>query len=129
MSHFSEVKTKMKNEEVLKRTLKQLGYRVEENKEGVEVRGFMGNATRAVFKVLTDTHYDIGFVRDEEGNFQIVGDWEVLPKASGIEQEEFTNRVKREYARTSILEVAKEKGMEVECKEENGTIEMVVTQW
>ncbi len=129
MSHFSEIKTRMKNGAVLKRTLARLGCQMEDAEGGVTVRGFMGNEMKGEFKVLTDTTYDIGFVKDAEGNYELVADWELMPKVAGIEQTEFTNRIKREYARTSILELAKERGMEVETTENDGAIEMVVSQW
>lgn len=129
MSHFSEVKTKIRNREVLISVLKSLGHQIEENTSGVDVRGFMGDKLRAEFKILTETHYDIGFVRNESGDYEIVADWEVLPKATGIDPTEFSNRIKREYARASILETAKAQGLPVECHEQDGVIEMVVSQW
>lgn len=129
MSHFTEVKTQIKNKDILQKTLKKLGYTLEEATEGVTVRGFMGNTLKGEFKALTDTHYDIGFIRNSEGNYELVADWELMPKVAGIEQTEFTNLVKREYARNSVLEMAQAQGMQVETVEQNGNIEMVVSQW
>lgn len=129
MSHFSEIKTKIKNTGALKKALKAMGYVIEENEAGVDVRGYFGATQKGEFKILTDTHYDIGFVKDENGDYQILGDWELMPKVNGIEQNDFTTKVKREYARQSILEMAEAKGLDVETQENNGVIEMVVTQW
>jgi len=129
MSHFSEIKTKITHREHLLKALKNLGLKVETAEMGVEVRGFMGNISQAEFKVLTDTHYDIGFTRNAEGCYEISADWELMPRVANIEQTEFTNLVKKEYAKTTILETAKAKGMEVEVIENEGNIEMVVSQW
>lgn len=132
MSHFSQLKTSLKNERFLKEALKTLGYQIEEAPQGqqVEVRGFFGESTKADFKILTSSHYDIGFVKTEDGSFEVVGDWELLPKVSGIEQESFMGALKKEYAKTSILETAKEQGYGVEYQEnEAGEIEIVVSQW
>ena len=129
MSHFSEIKTSLRNQQHLVASLKHLGWQVEEAESGVDVRGYFGAVQGAHLKIATDTHYDIGFAKDATGNFQVVGDWELLPKVSGIEQSTFLNQVKREYARASVLAIAKEKGLEVSCEEHEGVLQMVVTQW
>ncbi len=129
MSHFSQVKTQIRNRIDLEAALKKLGYTVVEGQAGTVVRGYMGDTLPAEFKVLTDSHYDIGFVKDEAGNYNLVGDWELMPRVSGLTQEGFTADVKREYARASILRAAAEQGYEVQMEEKEGQIEMVVSQW
>jgi hypothetical protein len=130
VSHFSQVKTKLRDQTVLKKALTKMGFTVVEGEEGTKVRGYFGDTQAAEFKVLTKTHYDIGFVRDEEGNYSLVGDWELMPRVSGISQEPFLADVKREYARESILQTAAQQGYEVKMQENvEGTIEMVVVQW
>ncbi len=131
MSHFSQLKTNLKNRSTLQKALRQMGFVVEEATNGVEVRGFFDETIKADFKILTDTHYDIGFKLDVDGSYEIVGDWDLLPKVSGIDREAFVKKVKREYAKTSVMELAQEKGYEVELVEnpETQAIEMVVTQW
>jgi hypothetical protein len=88
----------------------------------------MGDTQPADFKILTDTHYDIGFKKNVEGYYEVVADWDVLPKL-GVNQEDFTNSVKKEYAKTTILETAKEKGLEVSVTENEGQLELVVSKW
>lgn len=132
MSHFTEVKTKIKNKENLKRALKKLGYEVVEAESGVEVRGYFGATQKADFKILTKSHYDIGFKLNSEGSYEFVGDWELMPKVSGIEQETFTKQVKREYAHQSILEISEKMGYSVEylnTENEDGSLELSVKQW
>jgi hypothetical protein len=135
MSHFTEVKTKLKNEERIKKVLKNLGFEVVSEEEGLEqgvnVRGYFGETTQADFKILTKSKYDIGFVQSNDGSYEITGDWELLPKVSNIEQDLFTNKISQEYAHETIKELAEEKGYSIDYveSEEDGTIEMVVTQW
>ncbi len=131
MSHFSQLKTNLKNRTTLQKALRQLGYQIEEATEGVTVRGFFEESVHADFKILTDTHYDIGFKLDADGSYEIVGDWDLLPKVSGIDRDAFVKKVRREYAKTSVIELAQEKGYEVELVENSETqaIEMVVSQW
>lgn len=135
MSHFSEVKTKIKNRETLKKALAKLGFEIVEAEAGssVDVRGYFGESQAAEFKILTSTHYDIGFRLNEEGTYEIVGDWELLPKVSGIECEAFTKQVKREYAHQSVLAIAEKMGYGVEYAnqgaDENGEMQISVKQW
>lgn len=129
MSHFTQVKTKLKDRSILQAALKRMGHTVVEGEEGRTVRGFMGETQPADFKVLTDTHYDIGFNIDAAGGYSLVGDWELLPKVSGIDAEGFLASVKREYAREAILRTAAERGYEVQVEEKDGNLEMVVVQW
>jgi len=131
MSHFSEVKTRLGNTKILKKALIAMGHTVVDSNEGTIVRGYMGNTLPAEFKILTSTHYDIGFVRDEQGNYQVVGDWELMPRVAGITQEDFVKSLKRNYAKVAIGEIAKTQGYDIQCVEDETSqnIEMVVTQW
>ncbi|MBI4403753.1 MAG: DUF1257 domain-containing protein [Deltaproteobacteria bacterium] len=130
MSHFTQVKTLLRNKDTLIKALKAMGHTVVEEADSVKVRGFMGDTETADFKILTDTHYDIGFRRLSDGTYELVGDWDVLPKASGIERETFARTLKKQYAQVAISEIAKQQGYEVESHEQqDGSIEMVVTQW
>jgi hypothetical protein len=124
------MKTQITDETLLKKTLTAMGYEIVTQEKGVEVRGFFGETMPADFKILTKTHYDVGFCKNEEGNYEIVGDWDLLPKVSGLERESFTQKVSQNYAKTTIQETAKLQGYEVNCIEhEDGNLEMVVTQW
>jgi hypothetical protein len=131
MSHFTQVKTKLTEKGILKKVLGNLGFQLEEAEEGVEVRGFFGNKESAEFKALTSTHYDIGFKRNETGSYEVIADWDLMPRVARIEKEEFLKKLKREYAKEVILETAHLGGYEVQCieNEETQEIEMVVTQW
>lgn len=129
MSHFSQVKTKLRDRRILKGALEKSGFTVVEGEEGTKVRGYFGETQKADFKILTSSNYDIGFAMDEEGNYSLVGDWELMPRVSGIERESFLAHVKREYAREAILQTAADNGYEVQMQETDGTIEMVVVQW
>lgn len=131
MSHFSEVKTHIKDSNILKKVLRASGFEIVEASQGVEVRGFMGETQTADFKILTKTHYDIGFRKNEEGSYELIGDWELMPRVADIEQESFTKWLKREYARESIVTTAKEQGYEIEevQESETGEIQLVVTKW
>lgn len=131
MSHFTQVKTSVTNLKHLRKALEAMGHTIIEAPVGqqVEVRGFFEESQTADLKILTSTKYDIGFKKAADGTYEIVGDWELLPKVSGIDQDEFQKSLRREYAKQVVLGIAEERGYEVECVEtENGT-EIVVSQW
>ncbi len=128
MSHFTSVETKMHNKAHLKAALVKGGYQIEECETGqVTVNGFMDETLSAEFKIRTKTKYDIGFVKNAQGNYEIVGDWELLPHVSGIEQESFTHWLKKEYALTSITQTAANMGLTLGemTESEDGTIELI----
>lgn len=129
MSHFTEVKTKLKNKDRIKHVLESMGYTVEENPSGVEVRGFFGEITKADFKIHAGNNYDIGFICKDE-SYEIIGDWELLPKVAQLSQVDFTNKVSRQYAVQTVREIAEQQNLSLDMSEsEDGQIEMVVTQW
>ena len=131
MSHFTQVKTAITNVTQLKKALKAMGHTVVEGENGaaVEVHGFFEESQTADFKILTSTKYDIGFKQSVDGSYEVVGDWELLPKVSGIDQEEFHTSLRREYAKQVVLGIAQERGYEVQCHETENGAEMVVSQW
>ncbi|MFN9175003.1 MAG: DUF1257 domain-containing protein, partial [Synechocystis sp.] len=59
MSHFSNIKTQIRNLDVLKATLTNLGM---DWKDGpAEVRGYQGLTAIASVVIEQDNHYDVGF--------------------------------------------------------------------
>jgi hypothetical protein len=87
----------------------------------------MDDTLNAEFKIRTKTKYDIGFVKNAQGNYEIVEDWELLPHVSGIEKESFTNWLKKEYAITTISQTAAHMGLTLGeiTESEDGTIELI----
>ena len=52
MSHFSEVKTNLKDKTTIMKALMKLGHTVEESNEGVEVRGFFGDTIKEYYALF-----------------------------------------------------------------------------
>lgn len=131
MSHFSKVQTEMSQRKYLEKALVALGFELNAERDQVQVRGFLGDSVTAEFKVQVRGNYDIGFVRNESGSYEVVGDWEILPRLLEMDREKFVNKLRREYAKEAITDLAAQRGYEIECVEHNETetTEMVVTQW
>lgn len=131
MSHFSELKTTMKNRKILIEALRKLQYNVvEADLNGtVQVRGFFGATTHADFKIEAAHGYDIGFSKTKTGEYELVGDWDLLPQVANLEKMSFVGKLKRTYAREGILQLAHDQGYAVDIQNQGETIQMVVRQW
>lgn len=74
MSHFTSVKTELKDEAALRKALADLGYSVEEK----AARGWKGARADVKFRVASGRPgYDIGFLEKNNG-FELVADWSIL---------------------------------------------------
>jgi hypothetical protein len=116
MSHFTEVKTKLKCLVTIKKVVKEMGFSF---KEGVtQVRGYQGELTDAIAVIDTNSTYDIGIVQTQDG-YGLIGDWDMLKVRAGIEQDEFIQELNKKYAYTKILEEVAKQGFQVVEEEEN----------
>ena len=128
MSHFTEVKTKIKCLVTLKKVIEELGYSF---KDGVtQVRGYQGELTEAIAVIDTKSSYDIGIVQTAEG-YSLIGDWDMLQVRAGIEQDELLNSINKKYAYHKILEEVAKQGYTVVEEEENAeqVVKVRVRRW
>ena len=128
MSHFTEVKTKLKCFVTIQKVVKEMGYTF---KEGVtQVRGYQGELTEAIAVIDTKSSFDIGIVQTAEG-YSLIGDWEMLQVRAGIEQEDFMNTLNKKYAYTKILEEIGKQGYQVveETEDATQTVKVRVRRW
>jgi len=135
MSHFSKLRTRIKDQTLLEKCLKAMGFKVTKD---ADIRGHSGKQ-RVDLAITTGEGYSIGFRRDLDDVFQIVADWYEV-KGTGkhafaaklkMRFEEMENQIRREYALSTVLEKAKENGFTVVEKTENadGTIRLIARRW
>jgi len=77
MSHFAEVKTKIKDPALLRKALANLMGTAEEELDfsaNGTVRGYQGNTKTADFVLGTSGSFDVGFIQQDDGSFTIVTD-------------------------------------------------------
>ncbi|MBC8231069.1 DUF1257 domain-containing protein [bacterium] len=86
MSHFSRLRTKIKDKDTLLNCLKELGYQVQ---LGGSIQGFQGRRDVEVAVRLREG-YDIGFVRGASGTYDIIADWWGV---KGTTQRQFISRL------------------------------------
>ena len=128
MSHFSTIKTKLKNKPILQEALEILQYDVKQDQE-LKVTGAHGIGHETVEAELS-IGTDIGFRLNEiTGVYELVADLETWNQPIPVER--FVDKVTQQYARMTIHNTVKEMGFQVEEEWEmvDGSIELTVNRW
>ena len=128
MSHFSAIKTKLRNKPQLQEALEILQYDVKQDQE-LKVTGAHGIGHETVeAQIAIGT--DIGFRLNEiTGVYELVADLETWNQPIPVER--FVDKVTQQYARLTIHNTVKDMGFQVEEEWEmvDGSIELVVNRW
>jgi hypothetical protein len=126
MSHFSNIKTQIRNLSSLKDALSDLGV---DWKEGpATVRGYKGQTRTAEVVIEQENNYDIGF--SWNGNeYELVADLQYWQQPLTVEG--FLRKVTQGYAIRTVLRESAKQGFQVaeQQKNEDGSIRLVVQRW
>ena len=128
MSHFSRIKTKIKNKPELQEALLLLQYDVKEDQE-LKVTGSHGIKHETVTADLA-IGGDVGFRLNPMTNeYELVADLETWNQPIPVER--FLDKINQQYARMSIHNQVKKMGFQVEeeWEMEDNSIELTVTRW
>ena len=125
MSHFSTIKTKIKNKPELIEALQLLQYDVQEDQELVNPI----NHQHEKVKVDISIGNDIGFRLNNNGEYELVAD--IQTWKDPVPPKRFVEKVTQQYARMTVHNQVKEMGFKVEEEWEmdDNSIELVVTRW
>jgi hypothetical protein len=128
MSHFSSVKTELRDRQALVEALTDLGH--PPAPESCQVRGYRGQTVTADVAVPQPHGADIGFRRNEAtGCYELVTDLQLWRQPVPVER--FLSQLTQRYALRTLLTATAEEGFSVsEQKDQlDGSIELVVTRW
>ena len=128
MSHFSTIKTQLKDAEPLIKALNNLGYII--NQEEKFVKGYKGKFTAVDISMNLPGDTKVGFKWDNNSNaYELVTDLDLWKFSLPVER--FISKVTQMYAYETIISQTKEDGYQiVEQKNQNdGSIELVLTKW
>ena len=128
MSHFSTIKTQLKDAEPLIKALNNLGYII--NQEEKFVKGYRGKFTAVDISMDLPSDTKVGFKWDNNSNaYELVTDLDLWKYEIPVER--FISKVTQMYAYQTIISKTQEDGYQiVEQKNKNdGSIELVVTKW
>jgi hypothetical protein len=122
MSHFTRVRTQLRDMEMVKRALIDLGYKVTSG----SVYGFGGQEARVDLVVRTAGKYDIGF-KMEGSNIEMIADFWGIP----VDRAEFLRRLTQRYAYLTVTEQARQQGWQTVLEETqpDGSIRLVMQRW
>ena len=132
MSHFTKVRTVIRERVQLCEALRQLHHQFREG-ENLRVNGYGSNTETAQVVVDTGCKYDIGFQQQSDGTFEAVADWDwgIRREAPArFHQDTFLAEVNQKYAHLNVLREVEERGFIVEEEQvlDNGEIELVVCE-
>ena len=128
MSHFSTIKTQLKESEPLIKALHNLGYTI--NQEEKFVKGYRGKFTAVDIGMNLPGDTKVGFKWDNNSNvYELVTDLDLWKFEIPVER--FISKVTQMYAYHTIISKTNKDGYQiVEQKNKNdGSIELVLTKW
>ncbi len=126
MSHFSQIKTQLRDLTALTSALSDLGI---DWKDGpADVRGYQGQTQSAAVVIEQDNGYDVGF--SWNGNdYELIADLQYWQQPLSVQG--FINKLTQRYAYHTVLSQTTCQGFQVaeEQKQEDGSIRLVLQRW
>ena len=128
MSHFSTIKTQLKEAEPLIKALGSLGYSI--NQDENFVKGFRGKVTAVDISMNLPGDTKVGFKWNNKSNAYELGTDLDLWKFE-IPVERFISKVTQMYAYHTIISKTNEDGYQIieQNNKSDGSIELVLTKW
>lgn len=126
MSHFSKIKTSLRDLSLLQKSLDDLGVRWDENIKSLN--GYKAQKCFANLVIKQNNNYDIGFTWN--GNeYQLVADLQFWQQPWSVEL--FLDKITQRYAYNSILKATQNQGFQTveELTQENGSIRLTLQRW
>ncbi len=129
MSHFTTVKTVIRDQLVLEDTLRQLHYDFQVGTR-IPIRGYQENNAFGQVVINTGTKYDIGFQRQQDESYSVCADWWGVGLDTSIEEKGFLQELNQTYSHIGVKKQVLEQGylIEEEKRHENGDIELVICE-
>lgn len=126
MSHFSQIKTQIRNLDSLKAALSDMG--VEWKSDASPVRGYKGQTQTAEVVIEQDNGYDIGFAWNGE-EYTLVADMQFWQLNHSVDH--FLRQVTQRYAYHTVLTQTHKQGFQLaeEHNQQDGSIRLVLQRW
>ena len=126
MSHFSQIKTQIRNLASLQAALTELGIDWEAGHR--KVRGYRGQTRNAEITIEQDNGYDLGFSWNGH-EYELVADLQYWNQPLTVNG--FLQRVTQRYAYHTIVQETARQGFQVTEQQQNndGSIRLLVQRW
>jgi hypothetical protein len=126
MSHFSQIKTQIRNLTSLQAALSDLGI---DWKSGPSmVRGYRGQTRKAEVAIEQDNGYDVGFSWNGK-EYELVADLQYWQQPWSVEG--FLSKVTQRYAYQTVMQETARQGFQITEQQQNedGSIRLLVQRW
>jgi len=126
MSHFSNIKTKIRNLNYLKAALTDLG--IDWQNGPSLVKGYQGQTRTAEVVIPQSNNYDIGFTWNGQ-EYELVTDLQYWQQPLTVEG--FLRQVTQSYAYHTVVNESSKQGFQIaeQQKNQDGSIRLVVQRW
>ncbi|NJK35319.1 MAG: DUF1257 domain-containing protein [Oscillatoriales cyanobacterium SM2_2_1] len=125
MSHFSQIKTQIRNLATLQSILTHLGITW---KPDGAVRGYHGATVTAAVVIPQDNGYDLGFCWNGK-EYELVTDMQYWQQPWTVEG--FLQRVTQRYAIATVTQASEQQGFNVvqQQPQADGSVRLVLERW
>jgi hypothetical protein len=126
MSHFSQIKTQIRNLDALKSALADMG--LEWKSGSAPVRGYKGQTQTAEVVIEQNNGYDVGFAWNGQ-SYELVADMQFWQLNHSVDL--FLSQVTQRYAYHTIVNETNKQGFQIaeEQKQQDGSIRLVLQRW
>ena len=126
MSHFSQIKTKIRNLQSLQAALTELD--IDWKPGPVPVRGYRGQTHNAEVAIEQDNGYDIGFSWNGQ-EYEMVSDMQFWQQNLSVDG--FLKQITQRYAYHTVVQETAKQGFQLaeEQKNSDGSIRLVLQRW
>lgn len=126
MSHFSQIKTQVRDLSSLQAALTDLGIAWKSGPQ--PVRGYRGQTRTAEVVIEQDNGYDIGFSQ-EQGQYELVADLQYWNQSLSVEG--FLKQITQRYAYHTVLKETTRQGFQLteQQQSQDGSIRLVLQRW
>lgn len=126
MSHFSQIKTQLRNLTSLQNALTDLGIAWKSGP--CPVRGYQGQTQTAEIAIEQPNGYDIGFAWNGS-EYELVSDLQFWQQNGTVDR--FLNTITQRYALQTVLAAGADQGFNVAEQQNNtdGSIRLVLQRW
>ena len=126
MSHFSKIKTTLKDLGLLQKSLNDIGISWDETIS--TIKGYKSQECFANLVIKQNNNYDIGFTWNGT-EYQLVADLQFWQQPWSVEL--FLDKITQRYAYNSIIKATELQGFQRidEISQENGSIKLTLQRW
>lgn len=126
MSHFSQIKTQIRNLSSLQAALTDLGINWKSGSK--TVRGYRGQTRNAEVTIEQENGYDVGFSWNGK-EYELVADLQYWQQNLSVEG--FIKKITQRYAYHTVLSETSRLGFQVAEQQQNedGSIRLLVQRW